>query len=227
VDISNSFELPMDPDSAWNTLLNIKRVMPCIPGAELLEESSDGSSYRGKVSVKLGPVALAFVGTAMFTERDETARRAHLKAKGSDSKGRGGVSADMTFHVTASGGGSRVSVLTQVQFTGAVAQYGRGTGIIQGVASQLIGEFAANLRASLASQGGAAGSLPDAQPQTASADSAKLARAAERNTADVPEQLASAKAPSGEVRSPRPISGFSLLWKVLWNWLIGPFRRRA
>ena len=120
-------------------MLDIKRIMPCIPGAELLEASEDGSSYRGKVAVKLGPVALAFNGTATFAERDEAARRARLKAKGTDSKGRGGVSADMTFHVTEAGSGSQVNVLTQVQFTGAVAQYGRCSGIIQGVASQLIG----------------------------------------------------------------------------------------
>ena len=149
MDISNSFDLPIDADAAWRTLLDIKRIMPCIPGAELLEASEDGSSYRGKVAVKLGPVALAFIGTATFAERDQAARRARLKAKGTDSKGRGGVNADMTFHVTEAGTGSLVNVLTQVQFTGAVAQYGRGSGIIQGVASQLIGEFAANLKASL------------------------------------------------------------------------------
>ena len=65
-------------------MLDIKRIMPCIPGAELLEASEDGSSYRGKVSVKLGPVGLAFVGTARFAERDDALRRARLQAKGSD-----------------------------------------------------------------------------------------------------------------------------------------------
>ena len=150
MDISNSFDLPIDAAAAWRTLLDIKRIMPCIPGAELLEASADGASYRGKVTVKLGPVTLAFMGTATFAERDEAARRARLKAKGSESRGRGGVDADMTFRVEQAGAGSHVSVLTQVRFTGAVAQYGRGIGIIQGVAAQLIGQFAANLRASLA-----------------------------------------------------------------------------
>ena len=150
MDISNSFELPIDAATAWRTLLDIKRIMPCIPGAELLEASEDGSSYRGKVAVKLGPMALVFVGTAAFAERDDATRQARLKARGNDSKGRGGVNADMSFHVTESDAGSRVSVLTQMQLTGAVAQFGRGGGIIQAVASQLIGQFATNLRASLA-----------------------------------------------------------------------------
>ena len=167
MDISNSFDLPIDAEAAWRTLLDITRIMPCIPGAELLEASTDGASYRGRVSVKLGPVALAFNGTATFTERDAEARRARLKAKGTDSKGRGGVNADMSFHVIEAGSGSQVSVLTQVQFTGAVAQYGRGSGIIQSVASQLIGEFAANLKASLT----AAKAPPAATAQTAQLDS--------------------------------------------------------
>lgn len=166
MDISHSFDLPIDADAAWRTLLDIKRIMPCIPGAELLEASEDGSSYRGKVAVKLGPVALAFVGTATFAERDDAARRARLRAKGTDSKGRGGVNADMMFHVIEAGTGSQVSVLTQVQFTGAVAQYGRGSGIIQGVASQLIGEFAARLRASLmAAKSSAAVPAHPAEPE--------------------------------------------------------------
>jgi hypothetical protein len=73
--------------------------MPRIPGAELLEVSDDGSTYKGRVSVKLGPVALAFVGTAMFAERNQATREARLKCKGNDAKGRGGVQADMTFRV--------------------------------------------------------------------------------------------------------------------------------
>jgi uncharacterized protein len=189
MDISNSFDLPVDAATAWRTLLDIKRIMPCIPGAELLEASADGSSYRGKVSVRLGPVALAFVGTATFVERDEVTRRARLSTKGADSRGRGGVTADMIFRVAESGAGSQVSVLTQVQFTGAVAQYGRGSAMVQGVASQLIGQFSENLRASLTTA---------------------------KNSAALPAQ----DAQSDAVRA-RPISGFALLWKTLWNWLTG------
>src|SRR5690348_17239881 len=115
MDISNSFELPFDAATAWRTLMDIKRIMPCIPGAELLDAGEDGASYRGKVAVKLGPMALAFIGTATFVERDDAARRARLKARGSDSKGRGAVDADISFHVAEEGVGSKVSVLTKVQ----------------------------------------------------------------------------------------------------------------
>jgi uncharacterized protein len=217
VDITNSFEFPLDPASTWNILLDIKRIMPCIPGAELLEARDDGSSYKGKVSVRLGPVALAFVGTAAFTERDENARRARLRAQGNDTKGRGGVQADMTFQVAEAGGSSRVTVLTQVTFTGAVAQYGRGTGIIQGVASQLIAQFATNLRASLAAAEPASVQL--ATPERSDGSAASHSGAGEQ--APAPAALLP-QAPAA-----KPISGFSLLLKVLWRRLIELFGMRA
>jgi uncharacterized protein len=223
VDITNSFDLPFDPRTAWDTLLDIKRIMPCIPGAELLEVSDDGSTYKGKVSVKLGPVALAFVGTAMFAERNEATREARLKCKGNDAKGRGAVQADMTFRVAEEGTGSHVTVLTQVHFTGAVAQYGRGTSVIQGVATQLIAQFAANLRASLAATYGASSdptriAAPERVASEAHQPAAGLSRVdGQRQPTSAPQPMSAAK----------PVSGFALLLKVLRNWLSGLFRERA
>jgi hypothetical protein len=210
VDITNSFELPLDPALAWSVLLDIPRVMPCIPGAELLEIIDD-SNYKGKVSVKLGPVSLAFVGAAMVVERNAGARRAQLKAKGQDSKGRGGVLAEMTFDVAAAAAGSRVTVLTRVSFTGSVAQYGRGTGVIQGVASELIAQFARNLEASLL-RSASATVVPSQRHEAVVRPDAAL-------TGD-PSNAASPLVPAS-----KPIAGFSLLLKVLWGLISGPFRR--
>jgi uncharacterized protein len=228
VDITSSFELPLDPDSAWNTLLDIKRIMPCIPGAELLEARGDGSSYKGKVSVRLGPVALAFVGTAVFTERDAAARRAHLRAQGNDSKGRGGVQADMIFQVAQAGDGSRVAVLTQVTFTGAVAQYGRGTGIIQGVASQLIAQFAANLKVRLAeSERAASQPAPPAEPGPPATGALRESNGPAALQAAAGEQRATPHRPPPQTAAAKPISGFALLLKVLWGRFIDLFARRV
>ena len=214
MDITNSFVLPLDPAKAWSVLVDIPRVMPCIPGAELLEIIDD-SNYKGKVSVKLGPVSLAFVGTATVIERNAGARRAQLKAKGNDSKGRGGVLADMTFNVAAAAAGSSVTVLTRVSFSGSVAQYGRGTGVIQAVASELITQFARNLEASLLGSAPATvatsqpGSIP---PQRQEAVDAVL-------TGDPPNAASSQPLPAS-----KPIAGFSLLLKVLWGFISGLFR---
>lgn len=152
MDIKNSFEVPLPVGEAWKTLLDIKRIAPCMPGAELLEVV-DPKTYKGKVSVRLGPVALSFVGTARFEEIDESAHRARVKAQGSDSKGRGGALGIVTFALSPIAGGTQVDVDTSLSLSGPVAQYGRATGIIQDVATQIIAQFSTALRALLVREG--------------------------------------------------------------------------
>jgi carbon monoxide dehydrogenase subunit G len=198
MEIKNTFDVPLPPDEAWKVLLDIERVMPCVPGAELVEVLGDGA-YKGKVSIKLGPVALSFVGTAKFDELDESAKRATVSAKGSDAKGRGGANAAVNFQLSPVGAGTRVEVQTNVNLSGAVAQYGRGTGVIQGVATQLTQQFADNLKAMLAHE--------QAKPGASLAPAAEQASAGPANAAPQP-------APP-PVPVAKPISGFSLMFTVL------------
>lgn len=163
MDLSNDFVVPLDPAEAWKVLLDIKRIMPCVPGAELIEMIDD-RTYKGKVSVKLGPVALAFLGTAKFEELDETAMTAKVLAKGSDAKGRGGANSAVRFRLEPVEAGTKVVVETNLSLSGPVAQYGRGTGVIQGVASQLTAQFARNLKAMLAHEAMSAVSEPGLPP---------------------------------------------------------------
>jgi hypothetical protein len=148
MEINNSFEVPLPPAEAWKVLMDIPRIAPCMPGAELTG-AVDNETYNGKVSVKLGPVALAFAGQVKFTEIDEQNRKARAKAQGKDSKGRGGANATVDFRLEPVPAGSRVVVKTDLTLSGAVAQYGRASGLIQDVAAQLVGQFAANLKAQL------------------------------------------------------------------------------
>ena len=166
MEINNSFEVPLPPASAWKTLMDIPRIAPCMPGAELTGVV-DKDTYNGKVSVKLGPVALSFAGQVKFTEIDEANRTARVKAQGKDSKGRGGANATVDFHIEPAGSGSRVVVKTDLTLSGAVAQYGRASGMIQDVASQLIGQFATNLKSQLAPSGGTASGGIQMQPGAA------------------------------------------------------------
>jgi uncharacterized protein len=163
LDITNEFVVPADPAETWKLLLDIKRIMPCVPGAELLEVIDD-QTYKGKVSIRLGPVALAFVGTARFEELDEAARRARVLAKGSDAKGRGGANSVVQFRLEPVEDGTKVVVETNVSLSGSVAQYGRGTGVIQGVAAQLTAQFAQNLKAMLAHEQDEDEPVPAAAP---------------------------------------------------------------
>tara|TARA_Y100001936_G_scaffold252501_1_gene312410 strand:+ start:20166 stop:20783 length:618 start_codon:yes stop_codon:yes gene_type:complete len=144
VEFDNEFEVPVPVDQAWDILMDIERIAPCVPGAELTEIVDD-KTYKGKISVKLGPVALTFNGQTNFEELDAAGHSAKLKAQGTDAKGRGGAHANVAFHMEPSENGSKVVIHTDLQLSGAVAQYGRGVGMVQDLSQQIIGQFAENL----------------------------------------------------------------------------------
>jgi uncharacterized protein len=151
VEFDNSFEVPLPPAQAWPVLMDIRRIAPCMPGAELTDVI-DARTYKGRIAVRLGPVALTFAGTVKFEELDDVNHTARVKAQGSDAKGRGAANAAASFRLEPAGGGSKVLVHTDLSLSGAVAQYGRGVGIIQATAAQIMGQFAANLKAQIAEQ---------------------------------------------------------------------------
>lgn len=200
MEFDNSFEVPLPPAEAWKVLLDVERIAPCLPGAELTE-IIDPETFKGKVAVRLGPVALTFQGQARFEAIDEASRAATVRAQGTDTKGRGGANAKVDFSLQPAGEGSEVVIHTDLQLSGSVAQYGRGVGMIQDLASHLIGQFADNLRAEIQQSGAA----PAAAPQ---AEAGAPAEEAPR-----PTKPAAAK----------PISGFSLLMHVLWQRIVRLF----
>lgn len=203
MEFDNSFEVPLPPAEAWTVLMDIRRIAPCMPGAELTEVV-DERTYKGKVAVRLGPVALAFAGVVTFEELDNANRRARVKAQGSDSKGRGGANAVSSFAIEPTAGGSKVLVHTDLNLSGAVAQYGRGVGMVQATAAQIMNQFASNLKAQIAQSGAAR--APAAASSTSSAATAASAAAAPT--------------------AAKPISGFSLMARVIWGWIVGLFRGR-
>jgi hypothetical protein len=198
MEFDNAFEVPLPPAQAWKVLLDIERIAPCMPGAELTEVLGE-NRYKGKINVRLGPVALTFAGLVKFDEIDEGNRTARVSAQGTDAKGRGGANAVSVFRLEPAGNGSKVLVHTNLSLSGAVAQYGRGVGIIQATAAQLMNQFAAGLKKKFA-QGQEA---PPPAPATAPSAS------------PVPASSPAAK----------PISGLALMGKVVWNWIIDLFRR--
>ena len=131
--------------------MDIQRIAPCMPGAELTAIVDD-KTYKGKIAVRLGPVSLSFAGLVVFEEIDDVNHRARVKAQGSDAKGRGGANATAAFRLEPAGAGSKVLVHTDLALSGAVAQYGRGVGMIQATAAQIMTQFANNLKAQLAQQ---------------------------------------------------------------------------
>jgi uncharacterized protein len=203
MEFDSSFEIPLAPDQAWPVLMDVARIAPCMPGAELTE-IIDAQNYKGKISVRLGPVALAFAGRIQLEDIDNTKHSARVKAQGSDAKGRGAANAAATFKVEPKGTGSIVLIHTDLMLSGAVAQYGRGVGMIQATAAQIIKQFADNLRAQLAQQSAA----PAASAQT---------RAAEAGAPPSPATPAAVK----------PISGFSLMLRVILQQIAALFGQRS
>jgi carbon monoxide dehydrogenase subunit G len=149
MEFDNAFEVPLPPELAWPVLMNVQGIAPCMPGAQLTDVVDD-KTYKGNIGVRLGPVALTFAGTVIFEEVDNTSYRARVRAQGNDAKGRGSAQAKATFRLEPSGTGSKVLVHTDLSLSGAVAQYGRGVGMIQATASALMNQFANNLKKQLA-----------------------------------------------------------------------------
>src|SRR5208282_1865407 len=250
MEFDNSFDVPLSPAEAWTVLMDIRRIAPCMPGAALTEVI-DPQNFRGKISVRLGPVALTFAGRVQFENIDEANYSARVKAQGSDDKGRGSANAMATFHIepidvgssvlgssvsgpSVSGSrvsGSRVLIHTNLMLSGAVAQYGRGVGMIQATAGQIIGQFAGNLRAQL-EQRPAAATVP-AAPTAPAAAAAPIAQARRSTPPRHDAPSAPTASPSPPPGTPlqlppaaKPISGLSLIARVIWQRVVALFSGR-
>ncbi|WP_063713212.1 SRPBCC family protein [Nocardia jiangxiensis] len=145
--LENTFSIPVPISGAWNVLLDIERIAPCVPGAVLTGRKDDG--YTGKIKVKLGPVGLSYTGVIKFRSTDEVAGIAVLEGGGREARGNGTAQAIITCRLVESVGGTDVFVETDLAITGKPAQFGRGA--LADVAGTLIGQFAANLAEEIAS----------------------------------------------------------------------------
>jgi uncharacterized protein len=208
MEFDNAFDVPLEPAQAWSVLMDIPRIAPCMPGAELTEVVNP-QNYKGKISVRLGPVALTFAGRVEFENIDEANRSARVKAQGSDAKGRGAANAAATFRIEPAASGSKVLIHTDLMLSGAVAQYGRGVGMIQATAAQIIGQFASNLRTQLAQQ------APPPPPVSQAAAA----------TAPPPAPTASSSPPPPPPAA-KPISGLSLIAHAIWQQIVSLFTGR-
>ena len=148
--IENSFTVAQPADALWAFLLDVERIAPCMPGAELTE-TVDDRTWKGKVNVKFGPVALSFAGTVTIESRDDAARRVVLAAKGMEAKGKGAASAKVESWIEPAEGGSTVHMASDITLTGTVAQLSRG--LLPEISKKLTQEFANCLEASMTASG--------------------------------------------------------------------------
>jgi len=146
VELNDAFEVDAAPDAVWSLLIDLERVVPLMPGAEL-GELIDPSTAKGRVHTTLGPVKLTFGGTVQFEELDAAGRCAVMRVKANETRGKGIAQARVTSRVLAVAAGARVEIVTDLHLSGAVAQYGGS--LLAGVAKQLTEAFARNVAALL------------------------------------------------------------------------------
>ncbi len=144
--IEQEFVVARSPDVVWDLFQDVPSVAQCLPGAELLGRSDDGT-YDGKLTVKLGPMSAAFEGKATVTPEPE-ARKATIEGKGVDKRGGSRGQVKVVYAITPEETGSKVSIEADVTLSGPAAQFGR-TGLINEMSKRLIVEFASCLEAKL------------------------------------------------------------------------------
>jgi hypothetical protein len=164
--LENSFEVPAPPEQAWALLLDVPRVVPCMPGASLTE-TVDESHWKATVDVKLGPVALTFLADVAREEEDPEARRVKLVANARDTRGRGTAKATIDSSLVPVEGGTRVDIVTELQLSGPAAQFGRS--VVPTVAAQLTADFAECLKRRLDTRPAAAAATVEDTPPGAPA----------------------------------------------------------
>ena len=214
--IEDRFTVSLPIDETWKVFLDVERIAPCMPGAQLQEMTDD--EYRGVVKVKLGAITAQYKGALRFEEVDEAGHRLVLRAEGRETRGQGNAAATVvaTLH-SAGDGGTEVAIDTDLTVTGRIAQFGRG--VMADVSSKLLGEFARCLEADLAREfskgqppvdGSAPGSaVTTDQPVAAPAEAPAVASSATTESTD-PAEPAARPAPSRMVES-RPAEPVDLL----------------
>jgi len=168
VKLEQSFEVAAPLERVWEALIDVRRVAPCLPGAEIDPDSDEDGTYRGSFTVKLGPTTASYRGQLHMEEVDEAARRVVMRASGQDKRGQGTAKASIVSVMSSQGDTTKVDVETDFTLTGRLARFGRG-GMIQDVSNRLLRDFSSCLQSSIESDESsreAAPAAPSPDPQT-------------------------------------------------------------
>ena len=203
--LEHQFGVPVPVAQAWDVLLDVERIAPCMPGATV--DSFDGETIEGRVKVKVGPIQVTYLGTARFTAKDEASRRAVIEASAKEARGSGTALATITTQLHDDGGSAtNVTVTTDLAITGKPAQFGRG--VMEEVGNKLLGRFADCLADTLGS-GDATDSSTEAEAEAAAepapAEPAPAAAAAAEESPAAAVAAATVETPTPAARpSPAP-----------------------
>jgi carbon monoxide dehydrogenase subunit G len=193
MEFENTFLVQAPVDEVWALLLDVERIAPCMPGAQVLEQTGD-DAYKVAVKIKLGPMTMNYKGDVEILDKDATARQATMRAKAKEARGQGTASADIRMALREQPGGTEASIITSMQMSGKAAAMGQG--VIKDVAASLTDTFAQNL-AGMVERGGAAAEPAPAVAEVPAAAAAMPAPALPPTPAvgDIPGAVASPPLP--------------------------------
>jgi len=209
----NQFAVDAPIERVWAALLDVERVAPTVPGAQVLERIGD-DAYKVAIKVKVGPMSMTYRGEVEITERDEAAHRAVMKARAKESRGQGMADADVTMVLSGDDGRTAATVTTDVELSGKVATMGQG--VLQDVSGRLVQTFANNLAAMLEAEGapeatadagaatGAGSAATEAPAATGVGSSATEAPAATGDASSATEPPATGDASTAGASAPSP-----------------------
>jgi uncharacterized protein len=211
IELDNSFTVPVPPEEAWDVLLDVERIAPCMPGASVT--SVEGDEIEGQVKVKLGPLSLTYKGTAKFTDKDQAAHSISIEATGKETRGSGTASATVQANLTPGEGAGQtlVSIHTSLNVTGKPAQFGRS--LLPEVSGKLIQQFATNLEAMInADTAGPDTAAPadETGPEAAESDKA-TAEAGQASTGQAPTAPTAARPAAPVVKQEESLNAFKFV----------------
>ncbi len=198
--LENEFTVPAPVDRAWEVLLDLERVAPCLPGAAI--DGREGDAHTGTMTVKIGPITARYKGTVKIEESDEQAHRAVMRAQARDARGQGTAAATITSSMEAVADGTRVRVETDMRITGPAAQFGRG--VMQDVSAKMMGRFAECLAGLMGDDGAPAAGAAPAEEATDALPAEEKPAPAEEKPAPAEEKPAPAAAAPPPSPSPPP-----------------------
>ena len=156
----NHVDVDAPLDDVWQAVLDVERVAPTVPGAKVLERTSE-TAYKVAIKVKVGPMSMTYKGDVEIVERDDEQHRAVMRARAKESRGQGTADADVTMVLNGENGHTHAEITTDVDVSGKVATMGQG--VLADVSGRLITTFAKNLETMLEGKE-EAGPSPDETP---------------------------------------------------------------
>jgi carbon monoxide dehydrogenase subunit G len=247
--LEQSFTVAAPIEQVWDALVNVERIAPCLPGAEITGQGPDGS-YEGNFTVKLGPTTASYRGSLKMDSLDEASHTATMHAKGTDKRGQGGANATIVSSLREDGGETTVDVATDFTITGRLARFGRG-GMIEDISRRMMRDFSQCLQATLTSEPAPAAAEPapaaaaeapaaateapaapapvtpgeEAAAAVASAGGAAAEASAATESAPAPPAPKPAPPPPARPQAAKPVQGIRLVLSVLWERVVRFFAR--